>query len=202
VGRREPGELAHAVIAAGLVWPRGRGFTSPAARCFVLLACAVLAGCEAKDARSPNNAARTITAQASGNADAASCAVLPDTMVELLSARRDQNDLPITRIELDANCPRATVLMTAGARIQRSYRVTVPAGRWLVARARAEDAPVTIAFDYPAAVRGDGRELTRVALDSIRITDTRDVTVRVMLVPRVKEDPRGSRVLLTVLVRP
>jgi hypothetical protein len=163
---------------------------------------AVAVACGGDGASRAANAARTIAAEAGAAPDAATCGALPDTAVELLSARRDQNDLPLTRVILDADCPRATVLFSAGARIQRTYRVPMRAGQTLVARARGESGPVVLTFDYPAAIARDSSNYGDSVVDSIRVAEDRDVSVRVMLIPRAKDDARASRVLLTVLARP
>lgn len=182
---------------------RGRGQQSPAARYFLSLVCAALViGCARETQEAPPNDRRTIVAEAGTGADVALCATLPDTAVELLSARPDENDLPLTRIALDAACPRATVLFTAGARIQRTYRVSMKAGQLLVVRARAEAGPVAVNFDYPAAIKPDSSNFGFSVTDSLRVTEDRDVSIRIALIPRAKEAARASRVLLTVLARP
>jgi hypothetical protein len=94
------------------------------------------------------------------------------------------------------------VLFSAGARIQRTYRVPMRAGQTLVARARGESGPVVLTFDYPAAIARDSSNYGDSVVDSIRVAEDRDVSVRVMLIPRAKDDARASRVLLTVLARP
>ena len=184
---------------------RGRVLTSPAARCFLPLTLALaLVGCAREREESVPNDKRTIVADAgpATASDAARCLTLPDTAVELLAARPDQNDLPLTQIVLDEACPQATVLFTAGARIQRTYRVRVKAGQLLVARARGESGPIAMAFDYPATIRPDSSNFGMSVIDSLRVTDERDVSVRLALIPRLREDARASRVVLTVLVRP
>ncbi|WKW11076.1 hypothetical protein Strain138_000311 [Pseudogemmatithrix spongiicola] len=182
---------------------RGRGHSSPAARYFLPLVCAVLViGCARETQDAPPNDRRTIVAEAGAGADPTLCAMLPDTAVELLSARPDENDLPLTRIELDPACPRATVLFTAGAHIQRTYRVPMKAGQLLVARVRGESGPVALNFDFPAAIKPDSSNFGYSVVDSIRVTEDRDVSIRVALIPRAKEAARASRVLLTVLARP
>lgn len=182
---------------------RGRGHQSPAARYFLPLLCGLLAiGCARETQDAPPNDRRTIVAEAGAGSDAALCSTLPDTAVELLSARPDENDLPLTRIELDAACPRATVLFTAGARIQRTYRVSVKAGQLLVVRARAEAGPIAMNFEYPAAIKPDSSNFGYAVVDSVRVTEDRDVSIRIALIPRAKEAARASRVLLTVLARP
>lgn len=203
MGRHRPGQLADAVIRSILLDTRGRGVRSPAARYFLRLVCAALvAGCarEAQDA--PPNDKRTIVAEAGRTATAALCATLPDTALEVLEARPDENDLPLTRVVLDEACPKATVVFTAGARIPRTYRVPVKAGHTLVARARGEAGPVALTFDYAAAINADSTNFGFSVTDSIRVTDGRDVSVRIVLIPRAKEAARESRVLLTVLARP
>lgn len=190
------------MIVPALVGPRGRGLTFPAARYFapLLLVLAILA-C-GKDRQPADNSVRSIAASAAPPADPSSCAVLPDTMVELLQAVEDRNDFPDTRLELNPACQRATVVMMAGARLQRTYRVRVKAGQTLVARARGEHASVALAFDYPATPKPDSSNLGRTVVDSLNADADREVAVRVMLVPHVKNEPRESRVLLTVLARP
>ncbi len=123
-------------------------------------------------------------------------------MAELLSSRPDENDIPDTRIVLADACPRTTVLIQGRARIQRTYRVRVKAGHTLVARVRGEFAPVALAFDYPALPNADSSNFGRYIVDSVKVNADRDVAVRVMLIPKLRADPRESRVLLTVLVRP
>lgn len=182
---------------------RGRGLSSPAARYFLPLACvALVAGCAREAQDTPPNDQRTIVAEAGRAPDAALCATLPDTALELLEARPDQNDLPLTRVVLDEACPKATVLFTAGARIPRTYRVPMKAGRTLVARVRGENGPVALTFDFPAAINPDSTNFGYTVTDSIRVTEDREVSVRVALIPRAREAARESRVLLTVLARP
>lgn len=202
MGRYRPGQFADAVTHPHLFDTRGRGVRSPAARYFLPLVLAAAFACGGETREEAPNAARTIVAEAGNAADAAACAAFPDTAVELLAARQDQNDLPLTRIVLDAACPRATVWFNAGARIQRTYRVPVRAGQTLLARARGESGPVVLTFDYPAAIAPDSANYGMSVVDSIRVDADREVSVRVMLIPRAKDDARASRVLLTVLARP
>lgn len=191
------------MIRSFLLDTRGRGLSSPAARYFLPLAgAALLAGCTREAQDTPPNDQRTIVAEAARSPNAALCAQLPDTTLELLEARPDQNDLPLTRVVLDEACPKATVLFTAGARIPRTYRVPMKAGQTLVARARGEAGPVALTFDYPAGINADSTNFGFSVVDSIRVTEDRDVSVRVALIPRAREAARESRVLLTVLARP
>lgn len=191
------------MIPLHLLDTRGRGLSSPAARYFLPLACAaLLVSCAREAQETPPNDKRTIVAEAARTPDASLCTTLPDTTLELLEARPDQNDLPLTRIVLDEACPKATVMFTAGARIPRTYRVPVKAGQTLVARARGETAPVVLTFDYAAAINADSSNFGYAVTDSIRVTEARDVSVRVTLSTRVRDTVQVSRVLLTVLARP
>lgn len=180
--------------------PRGRGHSFPAARFVVPLLATLSLACQQDRAAEPPNDSRTIVAAASAGAQ--DCGALPDTTAELLAARPDENDLPVTRILLEAACPRASVLFIAGARIPRTYRVHAKAGQTLVVRARGESGPVVLNFDFPAAIAAGGANYGATVVDSLRVTADRDVAIRVMLIPRARDDARTSRVLLTVLARP
>lgn len=129
------------------------------------------------------------------------CAQLPDTMAEVATAIVDKGDIPDARIVLDPACSRGSLGYIANAHIQRTYRVKVPAGRTLIARARGEFAGVTMAFDYPATADTSGSNVGRLRIDSLVATQDREVAVRVMLVPKLREEPRTSRVLLSLVVR-
>lgn len=128
------------------------------------------------------------------------CSSLPDTLVEPSLAMFDDHDFPDARLVLHNGC-RASIGFVAGAHIQRTYRVQVPAGKTLIIRARGEYAGVTTAFDYPATADSSGSNVGRLRIDSLVATQDREVAVRVMLVPKLREEPRTSRVLLSLVVR-
>jgi hypothetical protein len=112
----------------------------------------------------------------------------------------DDHDFPDARVVLLDGC-RASIGFVGGAHIQRTYRVQVPARRTLVIRARGEYAGVTTAFDFPATADSTGSNVARTRADSLVATQDREVAVRIMLVPKLREEPRTSRVLLSLLVR-
>jgi len=128
------------------------------------------------------------------------CAGLPDTLVEPALAMLDDHDFPDARVVLLDGC-RASIGFVGGAYIQRTYRVLVPAGKTLLIRARGEHAGVTTAFDFPATADSTGSNVGRTRTDSIVADRQRDIAVRVMLVPKLREEPRSSRVLLSLVVR-
>lgn len=127
------------------------------------------------------------------------CSSLPDTLVEPSLAVFDDHDFPDARLVLRDGC-RASIGFVAGAHIQRTYRVQVPAGKTLIIRARGEFAGVTTAFDFPATPDSSASNVGRTRTDSIVADRQRDIAVRVMLVPKLREEPRTSRVLLSLVV--
>lgn len=131
-----------------------------------------------------------------------SCQELPDTLSEIQGAQFDRNDLPDTRLVLDPKCPRVTVLYQAGSRIPRAFRVSVPAGNSVVVRARSEFGGVAMGMNGPADPYADYSNVGRMRLDSVRTDKAQDMVIRVTYAPRLRTDPRQSRVLLTVLARP
>jgi hypothetical protein len=186
---------------AGHVGPRGRGQQSPAARYVWPLAIGFLAltACGERNDRSDraDNSVRTVVSAASG-----ACTTLPDTAGEWAGAQPDRNDLPVTQLVLTPECPRVTVAFRGGPYIERTYKVNVPAGRTLVARARSDSSDVALAFDFPTAPKADRSDLGLLRVDSLTVSETREVAVRVRLTPKLREQPQTARVLLTVLVRP
>ena len=102
---------------------------------------------------------------------------------------------------VDSACARGTVGFSALARVQRTYRIRVPAGRTLVVRARGEEAGLAIAFDGAVEPDTARTNVGRTRIDSLSVGETREVAVRVMLVPLVKKEPRISRVLVTFVLR-
>ncbi len=182
--------------------PRGRGLRSPTALVLALLLPLLLVGaCDRGAKPAPNDTRRELRLVTQSGDSGAACRTLPDTLAEIAMAVVDRGDIPDARLTLDPACARGTVGYTANAHIQRTYRVRVPEGRTLVARARGEFADVTMAFDFPATADSAGTNVGRMRVDSIRVDETREVAVRVMLIPKLRVDPRTSRVLLTVLVR-
>lgn len=156
-------------------------------------------GCDggANSAERADNSVRTVVSSA-----ASACTSLPDTAGEWPGAQRDRNDLPVTQLVLPASCPRISVEFLAGPFIERSYRVRVPAGHTLVARARSDSADLALAIDFPTQPKPDRSNLGLLRVDSLTVTEAREVTVRVALTPKMRAQPTNSRVLLTVLVRP
>jgi len=177
---------------------RGRGLRSPTALVFALL---LVVGC--KEERRPvvNDTRREVRLLTQAQDSSTSCTQLPDTLAEVATAIIDKGDIPDARVVLDPACSRGSLGYVANALIQRTYRVKVPAGRTLVARARGEFAGVTMAFDYPATADASGANVGRLRVDSIVATQDREIAVRVMLVPKLREEPRTSRVLLSFVVR-
>lgn len=189
-------------MPAHLYHTRGRGLLLPAAWLLPLL---VLAACSREPQSDTASSSRVIAgaARTGGNGSVdAQCLVLPDTSGEFDAAQVDRNDFPLTQLLLDATCPRLTVLGTVGVRLERSYRLTVDAGTTLTVRARGEDAPVTIAFDVPATPRDDRSNVASTVVDSLLVTERREVTIRVMPVPPPRAQLLASRVLLSVVARP
>lgn len=185
---------------AGLLGPRGRGLPSSASRyvrASVALFVLGLAACGDAAQTRADNSVRTVVGR-SGDA----CTLLPDTSAVRGIAQQDFNDIPVTRLVLPAACPTATVTFIGGPYVERSYKVVVPAGQTLVARALGDSASVAIAIDFPTEPRADRSNVGRVMMDSLAITETREVSVRVRLVPKIREEPPASRVYLTVLARP
>lgn len=179
--------------------PRGRGLRSPTALVFALLM--VLAACEEKRRPVVNDSRREVRLVTQVQDSSTACTQLPDTLAEIGTAILDQGDIPDARVILDPACPRGSIGYIANAHIQRTYRVRVPAGRTLIARARGEYAGVTMAFDYPATADTSGANVGRLRVDSLVATQDREIAVRVMLVPKLREEPRASRVILSLLVR-
>lgn len=179
--------------------PRGRGLRSPTALVFALIL--VVGAC--KEDRRPivNDSRREVRLVTQAQDSSTSCAQMPDTLAEVATAIIDKGDIPDARVVLDPACARGSIGYIANAHIQRTYRVQVPAGRTLVARARGEFAGVTMAFDYPATADSSGANVGRLRVDSIVATQDREIAVRVMLVPKLREEPRSSRVLLSLVVR-
>ncbi|MFN0099277.1 MAG: hypothetical protein ACKVS7_11415, partial [Gemmatimonadaceae bacterium] len=176
-----------------------RGLRSPTALVFTLLM--VVAACAEERRPVVNNTRREVRLVTQVQDSSTACTQLPDTLAEVRTAIIDKGDIPDARVVLDPACPRGSIGYTANSHIQRTYRVQVPAGRTLVARARGEFAGVTMAFDYPATADTSGANVGRVRVDSILATQDREIAVRVMLVPKLRVEPRTSRVLLTLLVR-
>ncbi len=182
-----------------LVGPRGRGLRSPASRYIrAVLPCVVVSvlACGSGEEKADNSVRRVV-----GNATA-SCSTLPDTASEWGIAQQDRNDLPVTILQLPAACPRVTVKYLGAPQIERTYRVVVPAGYTLIARARGDSSSVTIAFDFPTDPKSDRSNVARSVEDSLRVDETRTVAVRVRLVPLIRVEPPTARVVLTVLARP
>lgn len=178
--------------------PRGRGQLSSASR-YVAAALILLGAASCGDpAQTPaDNSVRTVVGAVSDG-----CLLLPDTALVRGLAQQDYNDLPVTRIILPATCPTATITFVGGPYVERTYKVVVPAGRMLVARAVGDSASVAIAIDFPTEPRADRSNVGRVMVDSLAISETREVSIRVRLVPKIREEPPASRVYLTVLARP
>jgi len=173
---------------------RGRGFTSPASSAWFILALTLACGrAPAEDSR------RELVLRQSPLKTASDCAALPDTLVEAEIATIDFADFPDARVRLDKACPSATIMFRAVARAAHTYRVHVPKGRTLVARARGESAGVTFAFDFPPST--DSNKVARTVTDSIVPEAAREVAVRVMLAPQLRDEARASRVLLSLIVR-
>jgi len=127
---------------------------------------------------------------------------MPDTLTEIQGAQFDRNDLPDTRLQLDPACPRITVLYDGAGRIPRAFRVRVQAGHTLVARARSEFGGVALGIDAAAEPDASFANVSSPRVDSVHADEARDVVIRVTYAPRLRTDPRQSRVLLTVLARP
>lgn len=175
---------------------RGRGLLSSAALVSVLVVVASVGACGGDKPV----AERQIVARASDPSD--SCTTMPDTLREGALAQLERNDLPDTRLVLNASCPRMTVLTAGAARLPRAFRVNVPAGHQLVARARSEFGGLVLDIDGPASPIEGFANVSPTAWDSVRVGHAGEVTVRVTYAPKVRKDPRVSRILLTVLVRP
>lgn len=174
--------------------PRGRGRTSPAS--WALLLALLGSACEREAVKPPPRIIDSPIALGE------SCTALPDTLTEIQNAQQDLNDLPDTRLRLDPACPRVTVLYDAGGRIPRAFRFRVEAGHVAVVRARAEFGGVVLGIDAPSEPRQDFSNVAGIRVDSVRVSDARDVVVRVTYAPRLRTDPRQSRVLVTVLAHP
>lgn len=184
---------------AGHVGPRGQGQPSLASRyvrALLPVAVSVLAAC-GSDGAPADNSVRTVVGSAS-----LGCTLLPDTAAARASAQPDRNDLPVTQLVLPEECKTITVAYLGRPYVERSYKVVVPAGHTLVARAHGDSTSVAIAIDFPTAPKPDRSNVARVVMDSLAIDAAREVSVRVQLVPKIREEPPLSRVFLTVLARP
>lgn len=187
-------------MPAGLVGPRGRGLPSSASRyvrAILALIGIAFSACGDRTQTPADNSVRTVVGTVSDG-----CTLLPDTAAVRRIAQQDYNDLPVTKVVLPAECPTATVTFIGGPYVERTYKVVVPAGRTLVARAVGDSASVAIAIDFPTDPRADRSNVGRVMVDSLVIAEAREVSVRVRLVPKIREEPPASRVYLTVLARP
>jgi hypothetical protein len=123
-------------------------------------------------------------------------------MTEIQGAQADMNDLPDTRLRIDPACPRITVLYDGGARIPRAFRFRVASRGLVLARARSEFGGVALGIDEAADPLSDFSNVAGTRVDSLHVTEARDVVIRVTYAPRLRTDARQSRILLTVLVRP
>jgi hypothetical protein len=127
---------------------------------------------------------------------------LPDSLAEPDRAVPDLRESPDEPLTLDAACPVVTIGAMGLARLERIYRIAVPANHWLHFRARAAVGGVTIAFDRPAVpdsartLVGPWRE------DSVRIDAARIVAARVTYVQRIRVDPNDSFLTLSFALRP
>ena len=206
MGRQRTGQFHHSSMNLRLLaGRRGRGFTSPASSAWVrgavlvrtsALALVLTLACGSPPAE---DSRRELVLRQSPLRAATDCTVLPDTLVEAEIATIDFADFPDARVRLDKACPSATIMFRAVARAAHTYRVHVPKGRTLVARARGESAGVTFAFDFPPST--DSNTVARTVTDSIVAEAAREVAVRVMLAPQLRDEARASRVLLSLIVR-
>ncbi|MDX2185096.1 MAG: hypothetical protein SFW08_14055 [Gemmatimonadaceae bacterium] len=126
---------------------------------------------------------------------------LPDTATELDRAVPDIRELPDSPLALDAACPSATVGSQLFARVERIFRVQVPAGTWVLARARGAQSGVVMAFDFPARVDSGRTNLRAVFTDSIYVADDSKVTIRLLTSPNPRTEPPVTFVTLSVALR-
>lgn len=126
---------------------------------------------------------------------------LPDTSVELDRAVPDIRELPDSPLALDVACPSATVGSQLFARVERIFRVQVPAGTWLLARARGAQSGVVMAFDFPARVDSGRTNLRAVFTDSIYVPEASKVTIRLITSPNPRTEPPVTFVTLSVALR-
>lgn len=122
----------------------------------------------------------------------------PDSVAEPDRAVPDLHRLPESRVTLDAACPVATVGTQALPRVDRIFRVAVPAGRTLFVRARGSVHDLLVTLDAPATPDSARTRLRRVAIDSVRVDASRIVAVRVRTVPKARDQRASSFVLVTL----
>ncbi|MCE2942279.1 MAG: hypothetical protein ACK53A_00915 [Gemmatimonadota bacterium] len=125
-------------------------------------------------------------------------AAWPDSASEPDRAVPDLHRLPESRVTLDVACPVATIGTQALPRVDRIFRVEVPAGRTLSVRARGSVHDLLVTLDAPATPDSARTRLRRVALDSLRVGEARTVTVRVRTVPRARDQEASSFVVVTL----
>jgi hypothetical protein len=126
---------------------------------------------------------------------------LPDSAVELDRAVPDIRELPDSPLGVDVACPAATIGSQLFARVERIFRVQVPAGTWLLARARGAQSGVVMAFDFPARVDSARKNLRAVFTDSLYVADDAKVTIRLITSPNPRTEPPVTFVTLSVALR-
>jgi hypothetical protein len=124
---------------------------------------------------------------------------LPDSTAEPDLAVPDIRDLPDAPLRLDAACPAATVGTLGLARIERIFRVRVPAGHTLSTRARASVGGVVLAVDYPAVPDSARRNVRPVVEDSVVALEAdRDAIIRLLYAPVLRKEPDQAFITVSV----
>lgn len=124
--------------------------------------------------------------------------VLPDSAREPELAVPDIRDIPDAPLTLDGACPAATLGTLGLARIERNFRVRVPAGHTLHARARASIGGIVLSVDLPAVPDSARRNVAPVRRDSVVATIDREVILRVLYAPVLRKEPDRAFVTLSV----
>jgi hypothetical protein len=122
----------------------------------------------------------------------------PDSIGEPDRAVPDLHRLPESRVVLDAACPVATVGTQALPRVDRIFRVDVPAGRTLHVRARGSVHGLVLALDAAATPDSARTKVQMVVQDSIRVAEPRTVAVRLRTVPLARDRAASSFVVVTL----
>lgn len=122
----------------------------------------------------------------------------PDSTEEPDRAVPDLHRLPESRVVLDTACPIATLGTQALPRVDRIFRVEVPAGRTLFVRARGSVHGLVLAIDAPATPDSARTKVRMVAVDSVRVDEARSVAVRLRTVPAARDRESSSFVIVTM----
>jgi hypothetical protein len=124
--------------------------------------------------------------------------VFPDSALEPEVAVPDIRDLPDSPLTLDGACPSATLGTLGLARVERIFRVRIPAGHTLSARARAAIGGLVLSADLPAVPDSARSNVKAVQALSIAATEDRDVTLRVLFAPVLRKEPDQSFITISV----